>query len=314
MKAIVLMLIFLIQTTMIFAAIPTEEGLLRNLNNQSINGNTVTLKLAVVKQEETKTSNEELEYYKMVLTNEENPQVFQIKYSNSQMLLNQIVDLKYISNLTMQIKSEKNPDRSLFYSALALVALNNSVPLENTLIKNGVNVVKNKNLINEEKMKLLRQYRSYLSTNKGKGEVNSPLNPTDPAIRSKNLEVFKENTYKKSGNIKLIRENNEFYWRADWKNIVGLFSNEERRLRSIKFNNGEVETSIDLSDYVSFNAVNEIPKNIYVKDLSGQNFKIQIYAEEVKSSSKEKSLVERFEEAKKQAPKNLGNENKSFMY
>jgi len=314
MKVIVLILICLITSTMAFASIPTEEGLLRNLNNQSINGNTVTLKLAVVKQEESKTTTEELEYYKLVLTNEENPQVFQIKYSNSQMLLNQIVDLKYISNLSQQIRSDKNIDRNIFYSALALISLNNSTPFENTLAKNGVNIVKNKNLINEEKMKLLRQYRSYLSTNKGKGEVNSPLNPTDPAVRSKNLEVFKENTYKKSGNIKLVRENNEFFWRADWKSLVGLFSNEERRLRSIKFNNSEIETSIDLSDYVSFNGVNEIPKNIYIKDLSGQNFKVQIYAEEVKSSNKEKSLLERFEEAKKQAPKNLENENKSFMY
>ncbi len=313
MKKLSLILVMYLACLSTWASIPTEEGLLKNLNNQSINGNTVTLKFVVAKQGDDKTSSEDLDYYKLVLTNEVAPQVFQIRYSNSQMLLNQIVDLKYISNLSQFVKNEKEIDKSLFYAVLSLITLNNSDPIESFLSKNGTYITKNKSLMNEEKMKLLRQYRAYLANNKGKGDLNSPLNPTDPALRTRNLELFKESTYRKSSNIKLVKENNEFLWKADWKPLVVYFTNEERRLRFLSFVNPDQEVKFELSEYVSFNGSNEIAKVINLKDSSGQAYKIQIYSQEIKSSTKEKSLLERFEEAKKQAPKIENKTSHSFL-
>lgn len=307
MKLVVIIFSFLIMLNA-KAAVPTEEGLLKNLNNADIPGNLITIKAILqagssVGNIAGATETPKLDYYKFVISLE-NPNavsLFQVAYSNGQMLNSQIKDVKYIPDLVAAIKKEKSPEKGLFNALFMMLATNRSLGMEAFLEKSGIQIVKNKNLLNEEKMKLLKTYRTYLATNKGKGEANSPLNPTDPQNKAKVIELFRANTFQRSKNIELVKSDNEFFWRADWKSGLGYFSNEERRLRKFEYNIADSQMKIEASEYILFNGTNELPKVINIKDLKGVSSKIQIIGLDTKTN-REKKLYERYEEAKKFAP------------
>jgi hypothetical protein len=214
------------------------------------------------------------------------------------MLNTQMKDIKYLPDMVAAIKKEKSVERGMFYAALVMLATNKAQGMEAFLEKNGVQIVKNKNILNEEKMKLLRSYRTYLANNKGKGDANSPLNPQDPQAKAKVIELFRANTFERAKNIELTKIENEFVWKADWKSTQGLFTNEERRLRRLDYVNGDVSVRLNATDYIMFNGTNELPKLIFVKDSKGQTSKMQIIGLDTKTN-REKKLSERYEELKK---------------
>lgn len=292
-------LLTLVLTFSAVASVPTEEGLLRNLNNAGIPGNLITIK-AMVQGTTTDANSGKADFYKFVISLE-NPNaisLLQVAYSNGQMLASQLRDVKYIPDLLAAIKKEKTIDKGLFYAVLMMLATNRSQGMEMFLEKTGVQVVKNKNILNEEKMKLLKAYRTYLATTKGKGDANSPLNPQDPENKAKIIQLFKANTFERSKNIELVKMDNEFAWRVDWKSTQGYFTNEERRLRKIDYTAGDVAFKIEANDYTLFNGTNELPKFIQVKDSKGIASKIQILGLDTKTN-REKKLIQRYEEAKK---------------
>ena len=301
----------------LFGAVPTEEGLLKNLNNAAIPGNLITIKAMVQGSSlgnVTEAESSKADFYKFVISLE-NPNVvslFQVAYSNGQMLNSQIKDVKYIPDLVSAIKRDKSPERGLFYSALMMLSTNKPNGMEAFLEKSGVQIVKNKTILNEEKMKLLRAYRTYLANNKGRGDANSPLNPADPQNKAKVVELFRANTFERAKNIELTKVDNEFMWKVDWKSTQAYFSNEERRLRKLEFTNGDLNARLEANEYVMFNGTNELPKFITIKDTKGQNAKMQILGLDTKTN-REKKLSERYEEAKKAAPSSAA-ENFSFLY
>lgn len=303
------------------AAVPTEEGLLKNLNNAGIPGNLITIKAMVQNSSPavgavTETEATKADFYKFVLSIE-NPNIvslFQVTYSNSQMLNNQIKDVKYIPDLLNAIKREKSPEKGMFYAVLMMLTTNRSQGVEAFLEKGGVQIVRNRNILNEDKMKLLRSYRTYLANNKGKGDANSPLNPPDPQNKAKILELFRANTFQRSKNIELIKNENEFLWKADWKSVKGYFTNEERRLRIMEYITGDTSIKLDAKDYILFNGTNELPKYILFKDSKGQTAKMQILGLDTKNN-REKKLTERYEEARKSVPATKGGETSySFLF
>jgi hypothetical protein len=319
MKNIIVLFLFLLTFSTI-AAVPTEEGLLKNLNNAGIPGNLITVKAVAQSAQSpnafgTDAENAKKDYYKFVISleNSNHVSLFQVAYSNAQMLTSQIRDVKYVPDLLAAIKKEKNPERSLFYGIFMMLTTNRTYGMEAFLEKTGVQIVKNDNLLNEEKMKLLRAYRSYLMNNKGKGDANSPLNPVDPQNKAKVLELFKANTFQRSKNVELTKLENEFVWKVDWKNTKGYFSNEERRFRQMEYLDGENTIKIEATDYTLFNGTNELPKYMTIKDSRGALTKIQIIGLDTKTN-REKKLAERYEEARKNVPTGKIEMNYSFLF
>lgn len=304
----------------VIAAVPTEEGLLKNLNNAGIPGNLITVKAMLQSlpgpvDTATETEAPKADFYKFVLSleNPNSVSLFQVGYSDGQMLNSQIRSVKYIPDLLSAIKREKSPEKSLFYGLLMMLTTNRSQGVEAFLEKSGVQIVKNKNILNEDKMKLLKAYRTYLATNKGKGDASSPLNPVDPQNKAKVIELFRSNTFERAKNIELVKIENEFLWKADWKNIKGYFTNEERRFRLMEYTNGENTLKVGATDYILFNGTNELPKFMTVKDVSGVTSKIQILGLDTKKNS-EKKLTERYEEAKKSILSGTVEANYSFLF
>jgi hypothetical protein len=277
------------------ASVPTEEGLLKNLNNADLPGQYINLKMMVQSLMET----DKVEYVKLQLSLE-NPNVvglLQTTYSNGQMQASQIKSVKYFPDLLAQIRREKTPERSLFYSVLMMLTTNRSQGMEAFLEKNGVNVVKNKTILNEDKMRLLRAYRSHLVNNKTRGDAGSPLNPEDPKNKERVLDLFRSNTFRRAKNVELVKKDNEFMWKVDWKSAQGYFSNEERQFRSIDYNTADAQIKIEASSYLLFNGTNELPKFMNIKDSTGQLYKVQTLGLDIKRA--DKKLIESYEELKK---------------
>jgi hypothetical protein len=296
------------------ASVPRDEGLLRNPNNANVAGSVITIKAEIKKiTDGVKESEGRNDFYKFVFVVDNNISLFQINYSGSQMLNNQIQDVKIFNNLSEAIKADRIPEKGMFYGVLTMLATNRSDVMESFIERTGSSITKNKSLLNEEKLKLLKTYRNYLINVKGKGEASSPLNPQDPNEKAKVVELFRANTYEPSKNIELVKEGNEFLWKADWKSVKALFTNEERRLKYVEFSNVSAKARIDVQDFTMFNNVNELPKSTMIKDSLGNSYKMTIFYEDVKKSQ-EKKIADRYEEAKKLMPKAIDpNEIFSFL-
>ena len=294
--------LLMITSLSVHASVPTEEGLLRNLNNADLPGKNITLKTMVqtVGSVDKGASDQEKTEYVKFLINLEGPAIalLQVNYSSAQMLNTQVKHVKYVPDLLAQIRKEKVPEKSLFYGIFMMLTTNRSQGVEAFLEKNGVSIVKNKTIFNEDKIKLLRAYRSFLITNKGKGDAGSPLNPEDPKVKEKILGLFRSNTFKRAENIELVKKENEFMWKVDWKSSQGFFSNEERQFRAFEHSTGEGAISMDANQYILFNGTNEMPKFLNFKDSTGHLFKMQVLGLDNKTKS-DKRLSDVFEELKK---------------
>lgn len=291
----------------LLASVPTEEGLLKNLNNADLPGKNITIKMQVQQQVADKVlagpENEKMDYVKLVLSldNANAIGLLQVTYNNSQMQNSQIKDVKYIPDLLGQIRREKQIEKSMFYAVMMMLATNYSQGMEAFLEKNGVSIVKNKAILNEDKLKLLRAYRSFLINNKGRGDAGSPLNPEDPKNREQIVNLFRSNTFKRANNIELIKLDNEFMWKVDWKNIQGYFTNEERRFRALDYSTMEAHVKLEATSYLLFNGVNELPKYLTLKDSKDTTYKLQVLGLDNKIKA-EKRLSDVWEDLKKLSP------------
>lgn len=295
-------------TTSLYASVPTEEGLLKNLNNADLPGTNITVKMMV----QSLNEQDKTEYIKLQLSldNPNSITALQTIYSNGQMLNSQVKSVKYIPDLLAQIKREKAPEKSLFYGVLMMLTTNRSQGVEAFLEKNGISIVKNKTILNEDKMRLLRAYRSHLVNNKGRGDAGSPLNPEDPKNKERVLDLFRSNTFKRAKNIELVKKDNEFMWKVDWKSAQGYFSNEERQFRALDYNTGDSQIKLEASNYLLFNGTNELPKFMNLKDSKGALYKVQTLGLDIKRN--DRRLVDSYEELKKNP--NLEDSTNSFLF
>ena len=301
---LILCLSFLIDSQ---ASVPTEEGLLKNLNNSELPGPFITLKMMSSPTLEP----EKAEYIKLYIQSELSGPiaVTQSIYSNSQMLPSQLKSVKYFPDIVSYLRKEKQPERHIFNSLLVMLSTNRSLAFESFLEKNGVSIVKNKTLLNEDKIRLLRQYRAHLINSKGRGDAGSPLNPEDPKAKERVLDLFRANSFKRARNIELTKKDGEFLWKVDWKVAQAYFTNEERRFRLIEYSTTDSSIKLEASQYLMFNGINELPKFFNLVDSSGINYKIQTLGMEVKKI--DKKPAEYFEEYKKLP--NLSEVNLSFL-
>jgi len=268
---VVLLLCF---TTSLIAAVPTEEGLIKNLNNAPIAGNLITIKSMVQSNAIAEGESVKTDFINgFSLENPNMISLLQIQYTNGQMQVAQMREVKFIPDIISAIKKDKSLERAMYYAVLTMVAANRADGMESFLEKSQIMIKRNRMSMNEDKMKLLRAYRSYLANNKGKGDTNSPLNPTDPTAKAKVQELFRANSFERAKNIELVKLEKEFLWKVDWKSIIGYFSNEERQLRSLEFTTADNILKLEASEYTMFNGVNEFPKFFLFRDSKGENVK-----------------------------------------
>jgi len=252
-----------------FASIPTDEALLKNHINGAPNNVTI-LKWVASKESSGQKADDGNEYVRFVLVKQDKIGLLQTVFSNAQMLPSQIKSEKWIPDIATQIKKEKNSDRAFFHALCSMLVQNRNEELALVLEKMGQSITPRSALVNEEKMKLLRSYRSYLATNRGRGEEGSPLNPSDKNEKVAVLNLFKSPSVKKSKNVQLEKVRDEFFWKVDYKPVALWFENESRYFRSLKYDLPEGQVEIEAKQFLSFNSTNLFPKTLKVKDLKNE--------------------------------------------
>ena len=96
------------------ASVPTEEGLLRNLNNADLPGQFINIKLMV---QAIGGEQDQSEYIKLQLSLENGNIIsaLQTTFSNGQMLNSQIKSIKYFPDLIKQLRIEKTPEKNFLW-------------------------------------------------------------------------------------------------------------------------------------------------------------------------------------------------------
>lgn len=300
MKKMLSALIF-ITALNLYSAVPTAEGLFRNGNNGDVEGN-LTLLTFIIKEDtnrklldSTKISGmgEKVEtlltrenvpprHFKVILGTEDKDRIeaILVEYSSGQMTASTVVDVKYFSNILEKITNDDYVERSLFYSLLNVLTLNDSRAISSILAKYNQGFLRNDQLLNEKKLKMLKNYKNYLQSIKDdeslRDQVENPLKPEDSEKLKEVKESLDQPMYNVDKNVTLARENTNFYWLMDLENTKAKFHAGNWRLAELLHKNGTSSIKFNLGEYILFDGVHELPKYIFVKDLMERVFKVQI--------------------------------------
>ncbi|TNF27142.1 MAG: hypothetical protein EP319_12220 [Deltaproteobacteria bacterium] len=300
MKNFVIIFLFF-QLSIAFGAIPTTEGLFRNGNNQDIEGDLVVLTFIIEENVNKKLldnakvseTNEKVEetlmketikprYFKVIygLESEARIEAILVEYDDSKLSTESIIDVKYFSNILEKIAADKYIEREVFYSLLNVLALNDSRAISTLLTKYNTNFNKNEKLLNEEKFKLLNDYKKYLQTIKDdetlKEKLENPLKPEDPEKLQLVKEVMNKPLYRKDETVSLVKENDDFFWQVQLENTNAKFESKKLRMSEFVHIHGGSNIKINMGEYILFDGIHELPKFVFIKDLLERVFKVQI--------------------------------------
>lgn len=291
LNKLVIVICLTVSSTLL-ASYPSIEGLFRNSNNKDVQGNFSVLRLEIKEEKNNEASSEIVkeisdkprtpDYIKYIFSTETNkaPKLLQIQYNHKKMMSNAIKRVAFFPNVSEVITSDENFDRGLFYSVLLMFGLNDSKVISDILKKEDVTFKKNTELMNQDKIALLEDYKKYLieikENTESKDELESPLSPSNVDKLKEVKEILKSSMYKRSENLRLIRQNGKFYWKLELEKISALFDNDTHRILELDITSEEMSVKLKFANYMLLNGINEMPSDISYVTSRGKNFKIKI--------------------------------------
>jgi len=292
------------------ANIPTAESLFRNGSNSTISSNTVALKLQL---EEIETDDEDSEdvqsreienpinqnglgqligsvgpgiklkkkYIKVIFFN--GPQnkihLLQLEYKDRALNKSNLINVKYTKDILGELASAKvSSEKKLFYSTLLVLVLNENQGFVNFLKNSGNERFKtNQELTNAPLKALLDRYKHYLYVIRYDKKLNlqSPLRPSDKEEQQRVKDLMKEGLFVDDGTVRLIKKKRNFYWNVDLGDFKAEFTNENHFLHTLAFHRGATKFDLSCSDYILFNGIHELPKNLILKMSHGKIYRLR---------------------------------------
>lgn len=312
------------------ASTPTMEGLFRNGANAEIGGEVTHLQFVI----EEKNNDLLMEKLKLegnepklaeILALEKMPakyiEIFLIPEGarNYDALMvehaqksfdGKILRVEFMSGFSSRLKKDGNTNRNLLYSLIMMQGANESDPIIRLLKSLDKGFELNREIMNGDKVALLKRYQKYLSVTKNdrtmRAEMESPLNPNDDSKKQYVSSVEKSRMYRLSPNVKLIRENSLFFWLINLEKIQARFFSDSHQLDYLKLSVGEGQIEVNCSDYILFDGRFKLPRffmfkekgdRLYkiswhaVKTLNKSTFKVQERLDKLKSSVSEKAAA-----------------------
>lgn len=281
------------------AGTPTLESLLRNANNPDIEGRTVNAKLRISKtgsEIDTKDLNflnqtEESEEKKITddmtvrfIINNENekyPRLTQIDYLGNTFSDSVMMSMKTRSfyNLKSLTPVEEKIEARLFYSTLSMLFNNNNTLFLDLLRYLGVKFKTNKELVNKEKIALLKEYTKYLQALKEKkSEDEQPLNPLKPEdleLRKNYAKIMKSPLIKEDGIVRRVKITDDFFYIVDLNNIYMKFDSDHK-MKELKLKTQSGDISYSFGRYITSSGKSIFPETIYYKGLSGIDYEVKL--------------------------------------
>ncbi|RLA65054.1 MAG: hypothetical protein DRQ88_02650 [Epsilonproteobacteria bacterium] len=303
MKKLIFLMLFSISLQ---AAVPTMEGLFRNGENKDLGGNFIILKMMVEEQGLSDDLEKKISYLKFYFSVKENNQIefLQIHFPDGEMKKNSATHLYYAHDLMWNLKKEKEGEKILFYSIIAMVGLNDSRPISYYLKKQSGEYKTNKNVMNQEKIKLLKKYKDYLITKKEDKEsiAISPLSPEDEEQKAEVKKILAAPLYVQGENIILIRKENQFFWQLKLSNVHALFSNDTHFIRELTVQTVKGPMVGIFGEFHAFNGSHSLPKEILIKDRQDKSYKIKMLSYKAFNDPK-KGIKERHRDFKEAVDK-----------
>lgn len=294
MKRIFLIYIALMSTSTY--AIPTIEGLFRNVSNKEVSGNllVVTAQIEIFEQplsenklivaplvtstegqEENNISQPRYVKWLISLERENLIDVIQVSYKDATMKTVAPEGTRYFPDFKKMVLADNSLERSLFYSLLTVLTLNESEFMGAFMSKYAQGYVTNKELMSREKINLYYRYKEYLEKRQDDESLRSPLDPEETEKAQQVKELIDSPMYRDAGNVRLVKSNGQLAWRADLKNMQAYFSNEIHRLKQIDYQSPLGDLKLVLDDYVLFNGAHELPKNLIFKDMAQKTWRVR---------------------------------------
>lgn len=316
-------LVFLFWIGNISAAIPTVEGLFRNAANADVQGDTIALSLIIEKMQEDNLEEDRFSrgeeipvgplYLKVIFSRTENEpaRMIQVLYSEAAMENNQVVDVFYSQNIFEQIRLDSPLERKLLFGLLTKYGLNSSNGMNSVLQRVTPDYRLNREIISSEKRNLYNTYMQYLREAEGRREqpadeqVENPMRPEDPEERERVNEILAANFFEDLGQVTLERLQGRFYWRVALDNMSARFSHEAHRLRQMVMRTIDGEMEINIGEYVMFNGVHDLPKQINLKLANGERYRITFTAHQ-DFVSRNRTIQQRYQEYDRLRESNAG--------
>jgi hypothetical protein len=279
------------------AAVPTMEGLFRGGENQDLAGNFIILKLMVEKLERREQEKKFLTFF-FSLEKEKKIEFLQLK--SPQKNMQPITDIHHDYNLLWRLRKDGSERRVLFYALLSALALNNSKSLAYYLKKKDRAFKTNRESFYWEKLKLLKSYKRYLVEKRKDSNFkgDSPLESKDIKKQEKINEVLKAPLYRPSDKVRLIRQENHFYWKLEVPTFMALFDNKTHFITEFRISLHGGNIGLRFGDFIHFNGIHFLPREILMDDLNGKKYKITFMSYRALNNPK-KGIRERYKEFKK---------------
>ena len=162
----------------------------------------------------------------------------------------------------------------------------------------------NRNIMNNEKIRLLKKYKRYLMAIRKKRDlkkkINSPLHSSDEEKKLKLREVLGYRTYRETEKVNLVREGGKFYWSLVLSKVSALFENKSHRIKNFSVEIDKGSLDYEFGQFVSLDGIHEMPQNIYFKSSDEKKYRISFISyKNFLSKHKKRKIVMRYKEWKK---------------
>jgi hypothetical protein len=260
-----------------FAYTPTVESLFRHGSNPEVTTNALSLSFSV-----KDLGNAEIaQFYKVFFDvfDQQTLKVSQTTYNSDSFSEGSLLKKVYHSQLSAVNFKNQPVDKGLFYSLLHSIILNDGAFMVDYLKLSGVPVKHNSELLNDEKIALMKEYRNYLvainNDRSLKKTLHSPLKPESDQGQERANRLMNEPMYKDTEQVKLSSYEGKPAWLAQATGFEAYFSYEERRPLKIRLKTSTGEIEIQCLDYWRPDAAHAIPKKMIIKTSKGEMFQVE---------------------------------------
>ncbi len=289
-----LLLAILFVANIALAYTPTVESLFRHGSNPDVTTNALSLNFSV----KDLANPDVVQYYKIFFDvfDETTLKASQTTYNQESYSEGSFLAKTYHSSLTPYTFKNLSVDKALFYSLIHSIILNDGRFIVDYLKMVGVPVKRNSEILNDEKISLMKDYKNYLvainNDRSLKKTLHSPLRPESHDAQERSQRIQNEPMYKDFDQVKLSSYEGKPAWLVETSGFQAYVSYDFRRPLKVKLKVSGNEVEIQCLDYWRPDGAHAVPKKLVVKTSKGELFQVETLAMRY-FNEKEDDLVKR---------------------
>jgi hypothetical protein len=166
----------------------------------------------------------------------------------------------------MRYKKTPFIERDLFYATLLSLSVNSSTVFTGILANNDPSFKTNSDVVNNEKMRLLKKYKNYLQAVKNDPAIEkyspSPLKPEGEEEKTKVNKILNSPVYLENTAIKLKKNDRNIVINLDMEYFNFNFANETHQFLDYTYKMDGKVLKMKFQPYVLYNGTHLLPRSI----------------------------------------------------